>query len=157
MNITPQARALIRKYEGCKLKAYQCSAKKWTIGWGNTFYEDGSSVKQGDTITQERADKLFVILLDQFAAQLRPLITAKINDNQFGALLSFAYNAGIGAFRNSTLRKLVNANTANAAIRQEFGKWNKAGGKVLLGLTRRRQSEAELYFTPIIGNNPTNQ
>lgn len=157
MNITPQARALIRKYEGCKLKAYQCSAKKWTIGWGNTFYEDGSSVKQGDTITQERADKLFVILLDQFAANLRPLITAKINDNQFGALLSFAYNAGMGAFSKSTLRKVVNANPNNQVIRLEFMKWTKAGGKVLLGLQRRRSAEADLYFTPIIGNNPTNQ
>jgi len=148
MNITPQARALIRKYEGCKLKAYQCSAMKWTIGWGNTFYEDGSSVKQGDTITQERADRLFVILLDQFAAQLKPLITQPLTDNQFGALLSFAYNAGIGAFRNSTLRKVVNTNPNNPAVRLELQKWNKAGGKVLLGLTRRRAAEAELYFTP---------
>jgi lysozyme len=148
MNITPQARALIRKYEGCKLKAYQCSAMKWTIGWGNTFYEDGSKVQPGDTITQERADRLFVILLDQFAAQLRPLITQPLNDNQFGALLSFAYNAGIGAFRNSTLRKVVNTNPNNPAVRLELHKWNKAGGKVLLGLTRRRAAEAELYFTP---------
>lgn len=157
MNINPQTRSLIRRFEGCRLRAYQCSAKKWTIGWGNTFYEDGSSVKQGDVITQERADRLFVILLDQFAAQLRPLITARVNDNQFGALLSFAYNAGVGAFRNSTLRRLVNANPSNAAIRQEFAKWNKAGGQVLAGLTRRRTAEADLYFTPIIGNNPTNQ
>ena len=156
MNINPQTRSLIRRFEGCRLRAYQCSAKKWTIGWGNTFYEDGSSVKPGDTITQERADRLFVILLDQFAAQLRPLITASVNDNQFGALLSFAYNAGVGAFRNSTLRRLVNANPSNAAIRQEFAKWNKAGGQVLSGLTRRRTAEADLYFTPIIGNNPTN-
>lgn len=157
MNITPQTRALIRKYEGCKLKAYHCSAKVATIGWGNTRYEDGSAVQIGDTITQERADKLFVILLDQFAAQLLPLITAKINDNQFGALLSFAYNAGIGAFSKSTLRKVVNANPNNQVIRLEFMKWTKAGGKVLLGLQRRRAAEADLYFTPIIGNEPTNQ
>lgn len=157
MNITPQTRALIRKYEGCKLKAYKCSAGKNTIGFGATFYEDGSAVQIGDTITQERADKLFVILLDQFAAQLRPLITATVNDNQFGALLSFAYNAGIGAFSKSTLRKVVNANPNNQVIRLEFMKWTKAGGKVLLGLQRRRAAEADLYFTPIIGNEPTNQ
>lgn len=156
MNINPQTRALIRKYEGCRLKAYQCSAMKWTIGWGNTFYEDGSKVQMGDTITQERADRLFVILLDQFAEQLRPLIKQPLNDNQFGALLSFAYNAGIGAFSRSTLRKVVNANPNSTVIRLEFMKWNKAGGKVLLGLTRRRQAEADLYFTPTIGNNPTN-
>lgn len=157
MNITPQTRALIRKYEGCKLTAYQCSAKRWTIGVGNTFYEDGSIVKQGDKITQERADRLFVILLDQFAVQLRPLITANINDNQFGALLSFAYNAGINAFRNSTLRRLVNANPNNPAIRTEFMKWTRANNQVLKGLVTRRQAEADLYFTPIIGNNPTNK
>lgn len=157
MNINPATRSLIRRFEGCRLRAYQCSAKKWTIGWGNTFYEDGSSVKQGDVITQERADRLFVILLDQFAAQLRPLITARVNDNQFGALLSFAYNAGVGAFRNSTLRRLVNTNRDSNLIRLEFAKWNRAGGQVLAGLTRRRTAEADLYFTPTIGNNPTNQ
>jgi lysozyme len=149
MNINPATRSLIRKYEGCKLKAYHCSAKVATIGWGSTFYEDGSKVQMGDTITQERADRLFVILLDQFAAQVRPLIKQPLNDNQFGALLSFAYNAGVGALQRSTLLKLVNANPNNPLIRQEFNKWNKAGGKVLLGLTRRRTAEAELYFTPI--------
>jgi lysozyme len=149
MNINPATRALIRRYEGCRLKAYQCSAKVWTIGWGSTFYEDGSKVQMGDTITQERADRLFVILLDQFAAQVRPLIKQPLNDNQFGALLSFAYNAGVGALQRSTLLKLVNANPNNPLIRQEFNKWNKAGGKVLLGLTRRRTAEADLYFTLI--------
>jgi lysozyme len=149
MNINPATRALIRRFEGCRLKAYHCSAKVATIGWGSTFYEDGSKVQMGDTITQERADRLFVILLDQFAAQVRPLIKQPLNDNQFGALLSFAYNAGVGALQRSTLLKLVNANPNNPLIRQEFNKWNKAGGKVLLGLTRRRTAEADLYFTPI--------
>jgi lysozyme len=148
MNINPATRALIRRFEGCKLKAYQCSAKVWTIGVGNTFYEDGSAVKQGDVITQERADRLFVILLDQFAAQVRPLIKQPLNDNQFGALLSFAYNAGVGALRRSTLLRLVNANPSNPLIRQEFQKWVRAGGQVLLGLQRRRTAEADLYFTP---------
>jgi lysozyme len=149
MNINPATKALIRRFEGCRLKAYHCSAKVATIGWGSTFYEDGSKVQMGDTITQERADRLFVILLDQFAAQVRPLIKQPLNDNQFGALLSFAYNAGVGALQRSTLLKLVNANPNNPLIRQEFNKWNKAGGKVLLGLTRRRTAEADLYFTPI--------
>lgn len=149
MNINAATRSLIRRFEGCKLRAYQCSAKVWTIGVGNTFYEDGSAVKQGDVITQERADRLFIILLDQFAAQVRPLIKQPLNDNQFGALLSFAYNAGVGALQRSTLLRLVNANPNNPLIRQEFAKWNKAGGKVLVGLTRRRTAEADLYFTPI--------
>jgi lysozyme len=149
MNINPATRALIRRFEGCKLKAYQCSAKVWTIGVGNTFYEDGSAVKQGDVITQERADRLFIILLDQFAAQVRPLIKQPLTDNQFGALLSFAYNAGVGALRRSTLLRLVNANPSNAAIRLEFAKWVKANNVTLNGLVRRRQSEADLYFTEI--------
>lgn len=149
MNINPATRSLIRRFEGCRLRAYQCSAKVWTIGFGATRFEDGSAVRQGDVITQERADRLFVILLDQFAAGLRPLITAKINDNQFGALLSFAYNAGIGAFSRSTLRRMVNETPKNPLIRQEFAKWNKAGGQALAGLTRRRTAEADLYFTPI--------
>jgi lysozyme len=148
MNINAQTRALIRRYEGCKLKAYKCSAGKNTIGFGATFYEDGSAVQPGDVITQERADRLFVILLDQFAAKIRPLIKQPLNDNQFGALLSFAYNAGVGALQRSTLLKLVNANPNNPLIRQEFNKWNKAGGKVLLGLQRRREAESLLYFTP---------
>ena len=157
MNINSATRSLIRKYEGCRLKAYLCPAKKWTIGWGSTFYEDGSLVKQGDVITQEIADKLFVILLDQFAAQLRPLVRSDINDNQFGALLSFAYNAGTTRFRNSTLRKMSFANPNNPQIRLEFMKWVNRGTPFEKGLTIRRQAEADLYFTPIIGNNPTNQ
>lgn len=155
MNINSQTRALIRRFEGCRLTAYQCSAKVWTIGFGATRFEDGSSVKQGDTITQERADKLFVILLDQFAEEIKPLVRKDLNDNQFGALLSFAYNAGTTRFRNSTLRKLTIANPNNPQIRLEFMKWVNRGTPSEKGLIRRRQAEADLYFTPIIGNNPT--
>jgi lysozyme len=149
MNINPATRALIRRFEGCRLKAYQCSAKVWTIGWGNTFYQDGSSVKQGDVITQERADQLFIILLDQFAAKVRPLIKQPLNDNQFGALLSFAYNCGVNNLAKSTLLRIVNENPSSLGIAAQFKLWNKAGGKVLLGLTRRRTAEADLYFTLI--------
>jgi lysozyme len=149
MNINPATRALIRRFEGCRLKAYQCSAKVWTIGWGSTFYEDGSKVQMGDTITQERADRLFIILLDQFAAKVRPLIKQPLNDNQFGALLSFAYNCGVNNLAKSTLLRIVNENPSSLGIAAQFKLWNKAGGKVLLGLTRRRTAEADLYFTLI--------
>jgi len=155
MNINSQTRALIRRFEGCRLTAYQCSAKVWTIGFGATRFEDGSIVKQGDAITQERADKLFVILLDQFAEEIKPLVRKDLNDNQFGALLSFAYNAGTTRFRNSTLRKLTIANPNNPQIRLEFMKWVNRGTPSEKGLTIRRKAEADLYFTPIIGNNPT--
>ena len=157
MNINPATRSLIRKYEGCRLTAYQCPAGKWTIGWGSTFYQDGSSVKQGDVITQERADQLFIILLDQFSEEIKPLVRKDLNDNQFGALLSFAYNAGIGAFTRSTLRKMSFANPNNPQIRLEFMKWVNRGTPFEKGLTIRRKAESDLYFTPIIGSNPTNQ
>ena len=88
---------------------------------------------------------------------MRPTITAKINDNQFAALLSFAYNAGITRFRSSTLRKLVNQNPNNKAIGLEFMKWVNRGTPSEKGLTRRRTEEVNLYFTPIIGNVPTNK
>jgi len=147
MNINNAGRKLIRTYEGCKLKAYKCSAGKNTIGFGNTFFEDGSAVQMGDTITKDRADALFIIILDGFANNARTLIKQSITDNQFSALVSFAYNAGIGAFKSSTLLKKVNTNPNDPAIRLEFAKWDKAGGKVLTGLTRRRAAEADLYFT----------
>jgi lysozyme len=147
MNINNAGRKLIRTYEGCKLKAYKCSAGKNTIGFGNTFYEDGSAVQMGDVITKDRADALFIIILDGFANNARTFIKQPITDNQFSALVSFAYNAGIGAFKSSTLLRKVNANPNDQAIRLEFMKWDKAGGKVLAGLTRRRSAEADLYFT----------
>jgi lysozyme len=147
---------ILHDFEGLRLTSYLCPAGVWTIGYGNTFYEDGSAVKRGDVITQERADRLFVILLDQFAAQVRPLIKQPLNNNQFGALLSFAYNVGVGGrlqtqppgLRRSTLLRLVNANPNDPLIRQEFAKWTRAGGQVLNGLVRRRAAEADLYFTP---------
>lgn len=139
---------LIKSFEGCKLKAYRCSANKETIGYGNTFYEDGTPVKMGDTITQERAESLFELIADSFANKVKPLVTANVSSNQFGALVSFAYNCGIANLSKSTLLKKVNANPNDPTIRTEFEKWNKAAGKVLAGLTRRRKAEADLYYKP---------
>ena len=140
---------IIKKFEGLKLKAYLCPAGLPTIGYGNTRYEDGSTVKLGEQISIDRADKLLMHTVAQFERQVDTLVTVPIDANQLGALTSFAFNVGIGNFQRSTLRRLVNANPSNSAIRGEFMKWNKAGGKVLNGLTRRRQAEADLYFTQI--------
>jgi lysozyme len=138
---------LLHHFEGCKLKAYQCSAKVWTLGWGNTFYEDGTKVKQGDEITQQRADELFENIVNKFfAVPLSKLLTKKVNENQFSALVSFAYNVGMGNLQKSTLLRLVNENPNDTNIRSQFMRWNKAGGKELAGLTRRRKAEADLYF-----------
>ena len=148
MKLNKAGADLIKSFEGCKLDAYKCSANKETIGYGNTFYEDGTPVKMGDKITKERAESLFELIADSFASKVKPLVTANVNSNQFDALVSFAYNCGIANLKSSTLLRKVNANPNDPTIAAEFEKWNKAGGKVLAGLTRRRKAEADLYFKP---------
>lgn len=137
---------IIKRFEGLSLSAYKCPAGKITIGFGNTFYEDGNPVQMGDKITRERADFLLLKVAEQFAERMAKYIKAHINDNQRSALLSFAYNCGIGNFSGSTLLKKVNANPNDPTIRAEFMKWNRSSGKILTGLTRRREAEANLYF-----------
>jgi lysozyme len=146
MKLNKEGADLIKEFEGCKLKAYQCSAKKWTIGYGNTFYEDGSPVLPGHAITQDKANKLFELIADEFAGKVAKLVTSNVTPNQFGALVSFAYNCGVVNLQKSTLLKKVNANHNDPSIKAEFMKWNKANSKVLAGLTRRREAEANLYF-----------
>lgn len=146
MKLNKAGKDLIKEFEGCKLVSYQCSAMRWTIGFGSTFYEDGSPVLPGHRITQERADKLFEIIAASFEAKVRPLIKTILTDNQFSALVSFSYNVGVANLQKSTLLKKVNFNPNDPSIRAEFLRWNKAAGKVLAGLTRRREAEAKLYF-----------
>ncbi|GAB3822119.1 lysozyme [Pontibacter rugosus] len=138
---------LIHSFESCELSAYLCPARKWTIGYGNTFYADGSAVKAGDKITQAQADELFVKVLSGFEKKVDALVKPSINENQFSALVSFAYNCGVANLQSSTLLKRVNANPNDTDIERQFLRWNKGGGKVLNGLTRRRQAEADLYFS----------
>jgi lysozyme len=147
MKVVNDAIILMHKYEGLRLDAYLCPAKVPTIGYGNTFYEDGSKVKIGDKITKARANELFNnILENKFATPVRGLIKSKVTNNQFSALVSFAYNVGVANLQRSTLLKMVNVNPKDPAIRAQFMRWNKASGKELLGLTRRREAEANLYF-----------
>jgi lysozyme len=135
---------LIKKFEGCQLKAYQCPAGIWTIGYGNTFYEDGSKVKQGDVISQERANSLLLNLLSKFEAIVNKNIQAIINQNQFDALVSYVWNTG----GSNTLYSLINTKSSDASIRNWFEtKYITGGGKVLSGLVTRREAEADLYFS----------
>ena len=138
---------LMHDFEGCRLEAYLCPASVPTIGYGSTYYEDGRPVKLGDAITQERADQLFEAIAEDFAKRVRSLLKVGLNENQFSALVSFTYNVGVANLKKSTLLKKVNINPSDPTITDEFLKWNKAGGKVLAGLTRRREEEAKLYFT----------
>lgn len=139
MRISGKGVALIKEFEGCKLKTYKCSAGVDTIGFGST----GAHVKPGMVITQAQAESLLLKDLERFergVARLAP----KTTQAQFDALVSFAFNLGLGNLEKSTLLKKHNAGDyAGAAA--EFVKWNKAGGKVLAGLTRRREAESGLY------------
>lgn len=138
---------LMHEFEGLRLEAYLCPAKVWTIGYGNTFYEDGTKVKKGDVITLDRANELYENIVNKrFAEPLKKLLAVKLNENQFSALVSLAYNIGMGNIKTSTLLKMVNKNPNNPFIKEQFLRWNKSGGKVLNGLTRRREAEAKLYF-----------
>jgi len=146
MKLNEKGTVLLHHFEGLKLKAYKCPADVWTIGYGNTFYEDGSKVKQGETVTKERANQLFDSVAVSFAKQITGSIKASLNENQFSSLVSFAYNVGVANFKKSTLLKKINLDKNDPSIFSEFLKWDKSLGKVLRGLTLRREAEANLYF-----------
>jgi lysozyme len=149
MKIDQKGLDLIKEFEGLSLKPYLCSAKVPTIGYGSTFYESGAKVQMTDKpITKERAEDLLEIVANRFATRVFTMLKKPVTQNQFNALVSFAFNVGSGALSSSTLLKKVNANPKDLTIRNEFLKWNKAGGVTLKGLTNRRIKEADLYFTP---------
>lgn len=130
----------IKTFEGCRLKAYRCPAGIPTLGWGRT-----TNVHMGDTMTQAQADAWLDHEYDSFETAVHKAIDgAETTPNQLGAMVSLAYNIGIGNFKASTLLRLHHAGDHKAAAAQ-FGRWNKAAGKVLAGLTRRRAAEAALY------------
>ena len=145
MEVNKAGKDLIKRFEGCKLKAYKCPAGLWTISWGLTFYPDGTKVKEGDVITQQQAEDYFNAIVDDFAKKVDALIKSNVTDNNFSALVSFAYNVGMGNFQRSTLLRKVNANPKDKTILAEFKKWTRANGEVLKGLVRRREAEAKLY------------
>lgn len=154
--INKESKDLIKSFEACELHAYECATSKqireaakkfYTIGWGNTLYENNTKVGKTDVISQDRADALFEAILADFEKKTLSLVTAKLTENQKGALVSFAYNCGIANLKSSTLLKRVNEGKYDEAAK-EFLKWNKSAGKVLNGLTRRRQAESALFMKP---------
>ena len=135
------AARLIKEFEGCELTAYKCPAGIWTIGYGHT---DG--VYEGQQITQEDADALLMDDMMEADDCIGDWCDVSLDDTQRAALISFVFNLGCQAFRNSTLLKLLNAGDYEGAAKQ-FPRWNKANGAVLAGLTRRREAEKELFLT----------
>ena len=146
MKVNEEGYALIKRFEGCRLKAYRCPANVLTIGYGNTFYENGMKVKDGDVITQQRAEELAKFIIDQFAVSIAPFIQKTLTENQFSACVSLAYNIGTGNFKKSSVFKKLNINPNDSTIADSFRLWNKGGGKVLKGLVNRREAEIQLYF-----------
>jgi lysozyme len=139
-------RALIEEYEGIKLKAYRCPKGIPTIGIGSTRYDDGRKVKLGDEISFDYAEVLYEREVDKIRKEVDQLVIPNLNKNQEDALVSFAYNVGITAFKSSTLLEKVNKDPRSNSIKREFMKWTTSGGRRLKGLVKRRKAEVDLYF-----------
>jgi lysozyme len=147
MKLDDNGYKLIQGFEGLSLVPYLCSAKVATIGYGATFYPSSKKVTMQDApISLATAKWMFKETADKFAADVNKMIKANINQNQFNAIVSLAYNIGLAGLAKSSLLKKVNANPSDPTITNSFMIWNKAGGKVLNGLTKRRTIEAKLYF-----------
>ena len=147
MKISSRGLELIKDFEGFSSSAYLDVVNIPTIGWGNTFYEDGTKVKLGDQISKTDALKLLEVVANRdFADKIFPSIKVKVTQSQFDAMVSLAYNIGAGAFLKSTLLKKVNAGDF-AGAGEQFLRWNKAGEKEVLGLTRRREREKQLFLS----------
>ena len=147
MKLDENGYKLITGFEGLKLEPYLCSAKIPTIGYGNTYYPNGKHVTLLDEkITQVEALEMFKEVADRFALAVNRQVKKTVTQNQFNSLVSFAYNVGTGNFASSTLLKKVNINPNDVSIKTEFLKWNKGGGKVINGLTIRRNQEQINYF-----------
>ena len=139
MNLGYKGTKLLKYFEGCKLTAYQDSVGVWTIGYGHT-----KGVYDGMPITQEEAEQMLLTELEDYEGYVEKYVTVPLTQNQFDALVVWVYNLGPTNFRNSTLLKELNSGDYTAAGK-EITRWNKAGGKVLAGLVKRREAEAQLF------------
>tara|TARA_R110000824_G_scaffold12547_1_gene55158 strand:- start:996 stop:1472 length:477 start_codon:yes stop_codon:yes gene_type:complete len=140
------AAKIIKKWEGFMPEAYICPGGIPTIGYGSTRYENGDKVSMEDCdIDRKRGEEILLHYVKEVSKQVRKVLKHDLTDNQEAALISFTYNLGIGNLSRSTLLLLINGGPMNQNIPREFRRWNKAGGKVLAGLTARRDEEANLY------------
>ena len=145
MHISPSGMDLICNFEGKRLTAYDDGVGVWTIGFGTTVYPNGIKVMKGDTCTEAQAKTYMAHDLKKFEATVNKAVTVQLNQNQFDALVSLAYNIGTNAFSKSTLVKKLNANDIRGAADQ-FDVWVNAGGKRMQGLVNRRAKEKEVFL-----------
>jgi lysozyme len=138
--MSEKAIELIKEFEELRLEAYLCPAGVWTIGWGHT-----KGVKPGMKITEEQAEELLEEDMQE-AIRVVERLNVDLSDNQYNALVSFVFNIGGSAFARSTIRRKILVNPNDKTIRAELMRWVYADGKMLKGLERRREEEAELYF-----------
>jgi lysozyme len=153
MTVNAETIKRLKRWEGCKLTAYQDGGGVWTIGWGHTSQAGPPKVAEGMVITQERADEIFEVDLNNFARVVERLIKVPVNDNQFGACFMLAYNIGENAFASSTLLRYLNSGDYIGAADQ-FGRWIHDKGKVVRGLVNRRADERELFLLPPYKDEP---
>ena len=139
MKISNNGLDLVKHFEGLVLKAYKCPAGVWTIGYGHT-----KDVQPGDSWSEDHADHMLEVEMEEYEKYINDLVEVELNQNQFDAMVSWVYNLGVGNLQSSTLLKVLNAGDY-AGVPEQIMRWNKAGGKVLEGLTRRRQAEADLF------------
>ena len=139
MKISQEGLSLIKRFEGCRLEAYKCSANVLTIGYGHT-----GGVKETDTITQPEADELLEKDVAKFEKYVSSNVKVELNQSQFDALVAWTFNLGVGNLRESTMLQKLN-NEDYTSVPSEMKRWNKAGGKTLDGLIRRRKAESLLF------------
>ena len=139
MNIGQKGIELIKHFEGCELEAYKCPAGVWTIGYGHI-----KGVSEGMSITQEQAEQMLLDELKEYENYINELVVVDLSQNQFDALVSWVYNLGPANLKSSTLLEVLNSGDY-AGVPAQIERWNKAGGKVLEGLIRRRLAESSLF------------
>ena len=140
MKCSKEGLALIKKFEGCRLESYRCSANVLTIGYGHT-----GGVQENDVISQPEADKLLEEDIAKFEDYVSDNVIVELNQGQFDALVAWTFNLGVGNLRQSTMLKKLNESDF-ASVPFEMRRWNKAGGKTLDGLIRRREAESLLFM-----------
>ena len=144
MNVSQNCVELIKYFEGFEDTAYLCPANVWTIGYGRT-----RNVKEGDRITEAQAERDLLEELEEFKHQVLHSVKVELTQNELDALTSWTYNLGVGNLKSSTLLKKLNAGIKDE-VPAEMLRWNKAGGEVLAGLTKRREAEAELWAKEVV-------